>query len=300
MIAEQIAVTANKPTPHSHLLILMGRGAHLKAWMQLVLGFPDLAHVELVLGIFDENVDTLGCKDDLNQHVSCVSVAGTTWTTGRNKLIKAALAREHARNKTYSFWTLADADISLHCPNHPSNGPGECLKQYDTFLAGLPANATASTLIANGSWAAVSNATMIHLQAMDAAWNSFRRWTVHVLFPYQPDLDANTWWSSQAIFWYRLQCLSPLYVVTPLYVFYINTEHSDYPRNPRNYTLEHQVGTRIMGRLAGVVQQVPSHYSREFKQEKVRTLVADQPMDSVFYLCSNEFVGSFHSFVLGE
>ena len=269
-----------------HLLILMGRGVHLKAWMQLVLDSSNLTHVALILGVFDDNVTALECGNYPKRRVSCVSVAGTTWTTGRNKLIETEFAMEIEQNITYSFWTLADADILLHC--QPA---GECFRQYDTFLYTLPENAAAATLIANGSWPLTPNAAMIRLHGMDAALNSFRRSAVHILFPYQPDLDANTWWSSQAIFWYRLQCLAPLYVVTPLYVFFINTEHTDYPRNPRNYSEEHRVGTQMIGRLSGILHQAPSHFSLEFKQDKIRTLplAAEQSMDSVFYLCSKEF-----------
>ena len=293
---------------HNHLLIIMGRGVHLKTWMQLVdpvyNNNNDLAHVELVLGIFDGSVDTLGCgggdNNNNDSRIKCVSVAGTTWTTGRNKLIRAALAREHEQNKTYSFWTLADADIQLHCG--APFGMVECFKQYDAFLAQLPENATAATLIENGSWPFVPNAAMVHLQAMDAAWNSFRRRTIPILFPYQPDLDANTWWSSQAIFWYRLQCLAPLYVSTPLFVFSVNAEHGDYPRNPRNYTEEHRVGTKIMGGLSGILQRAPVHFSREFSQEKIRRIPLEQsfPMDGVCDRCLNEFSGGFHSFFFGE
>jgi hypothetical protein len=135
---------------------------------------------------------------------------------------------------------------------------------------------------------------------MDAAFNSFRRNTIHILFPYRPDLDAITWWSSQAIFWYRVQCLAPTYVVTPLHVFYINTEHSNYPRNPRNYTEEHRLGTENMGRLSEIIPRAPSHYSLEFNQTKVRTLPLEsgQRMGGVFYLCAKEFSHSFHSFAI--
>jgi hypothetical protein len=283
--------TANQisGSDHQHLLILMGRGTHLKAWMRLVLDSSNLTHIALVLGIFDDSVATLECGNYPRRRVSCVSVAGTTWTTGRNKLIESAFAAEIEQNTTYSFWTLADADLLLHC--QPNLSSRECFSQYDTFLHTLPENAAAATLIANGSWPLASNAAMIRLHGMDAAWNSFRHNALHILFPYQPDLDASTWWSSQAIFWYRLQCLAPLYVVTPLYVFYVNTEHTDYPRNPRNYSEEHRVGTKMVGKLSGILHPAPSHYSLEFEQEKIRPLplTAGQSMDRVFYLCAEEF-----------
>jgi hypothetical protein len=273
---------------HSHLLILMGRGADLRAWMKQVLDAPTLTHVALVVGIFDDEVTTLNCS---NPRVSCVSVAGTTWTTGRNKLVESAIAFELQHNTTYTFWTLADADLLLNCHhNNLITTSIKCLQQYDTFLSHLPQNATAATLIANGSWPPTPNAAMVQLRAMDAAWNSFRRTAVPMLFPYQADLDASTWWSSQAIFWHRLQCLAPLYVVAPLYVFYVNQEHTNYPRNPRNYTEEHRVGNRTTGKLAGVLRPAPEHYSLEFKEEKIRPLpLVEEPMGDVFDLCLKEF-----------
>jgi hypothetical protein len=291
-----------------HLLILMGRGTHLKAWMRLVLDSPNLTHVALLLGMFDDPhhsgaATLLECGQYPKRRVACVSVAGTTWTTGRNRLIETAYANELEQNTSYAFWTLADADIRLHCCSTPTTTTTtsgeeeeECLHKYDAFLSALPENVAAATLIANGSWPSAPSAAMTRLHGMDAAWNSFRRNAVRVLFPYRPDLDANTWWSSQAIFWYRLQCLAPLYAVAPLYVFYINTEHAAYPRNPRNYSEEHRIGTQMMGGLSGRLHRAPSHFSLEFHQDKVRPLplAAGQPMDEVFHLCAQEFAAGHY------
>ena len=283
---------------HRHLLIMMGKGEDLRAWMKIILESSNLNHVALVLGVFDEDVTALECSSDDNpkRRVSCVSVAGTTWTTGRNKLVETAFALEEEQNLTYSFWTLADADILLYCHHAylfaTTINPSECFSQYDTFLSELPENATAATLISKEAWPIVPNAAMIHMHSMNAAWNSFRHSTVQILFPYQPDLDAITWWSSQAIFWYRIQCLAPLYVVTPLYVFFINTKHADYPRNPRNYTEEHRIGTNMIGKLSAVLERAPTSHSLEYKQEKIRPLpLMQEPMDDVFYLCLKEFSG---------
>lgn len=280
-----------------NLLVIMGQGIHLEYWMQRVVKSPGLAHVDLVLGVYDsDDASTLGCADP--KRISCLSVAGTTWTTGRNALIKAALGREREQDANYSFWTLADADLLLHCSDvDHADETEKCLELYDAFLASLPKSVAAVTLIANGSWSFMPNSAMVGLKAMDAAWNSFRHEALHILFPYQPDLDANTWWSSQAIFWYRLQCLAPWYVVAPLGIFYLNTEHANYPRNPRNYEREHEVGSQLMGGL--ILPRAPSHYSWEFKQEKIRhlPLALDQPMGGAFDLCSKAFSSGFNRWV---
>lgn len=283
-----------------HLLIIMGRGTHLRNWKRLVLESPEFSHIDLVLGVFDENVNSLECSGQ-DSRVSCVSVEGTTWTTGRNRLVKSAFVREREQSLFYSFWTLADADVDLHCPELTVPNLKECLIQYDSFLVSLPQEVSAAAVIGSGHWPVTSNSVMVSIQAMDAAWNSFRREVIHVLFPYESELDSNTWWSSQAIFWNKLQCLAPLYVVAPLYIFYGNPEHNDYPRNPRDFGAETKVVQRMMKKLSGILPRAPIDYPLEFKQERIQPLplkVDSSPQASqVFHQCTQEFSESFYSFI---
>jgi hypothetical protein len=285
-----------------HLFIVMGRGVHLRKWMQTVLGSADLSHVNLVLGVFDEGVESLGqCA---SARVDCVPCAGTSWVAGRNLLARRAFQWEQALNIRHAFWTFADGDIELLCQlgrdNPPVSDPLACFSLYDRTLRSFPLGAAIVSLIGTGWWSLQEGMVMVGLQGFDAAWNSFRREALPLLLPYLSDLDHHTWWSAQAIFWNRVMCFAPYYAVAPLSLLYVNPEHNDYPKNARNFADERIVGDRLMGALASVVPHAPTDYPAQFSAAKVRPLpLEDTLFDSVYRTCSREFVGSFYSFVLG-
>lgn len=287
-------------TSFRHLLILMGRGEHLRNWKNIILASHDLVHVDVILGVYDESVYSLQCTDHDARRVLCISVAGTTWTVGRNKLVQSAFAHEREHSVSYSFWTFGDADIYLHCPELIVPDPVDCFRKYDSLLTTFPQEVTAVAVIGSGHWPVVKNSVMVNIQAMDAAWNSFRREVVHVLFPYNPALDSNTWWSSQAIFWNKLQCLAPLFVTVPLTIFYGNPEHNDYPKNTRDFEAENEVRIQIMKGMAGILPRAPTDYPLQFSQDKVRELpLTTLPaLSNIYELCVKEFSKDFHSFVL--
>lgn len=289
---------AMKLVSYRHLLILMGKGVHLKGQITKVLANPSLSHVDLVVGIFDQPVESLECPATPDR-VTCVNVAGTTWTSGRNMLAKAAYSRERSLDRRYSFWTFGDADINMLC----IGGDGDCLSEYDAFLAALPAQVWMGALLVNGQWASTANAIMVELQAFDAAWNSMRREAVPVLLPYRTDQDSHSWWSSQAIFWNKLQCLAPYFAVAPLTIFYENPDHNEYPRNPRNIPEEQRIARQMMGRLSGDLPLASPEYFGDTKQERVRTLPwtdvdHSSTFGDTFERCAAEFAGEFYSFVL--
>ena len=281
--------------PFRHLLILMGRGVHLKQWIEkITTGL--LQHVDLVIGIFDHTVQSLECPND-SKRVTCVSVTGTTWTAGRNALAKVALSRERDLNRKYSFWTFADADVVLQCKPLDSN---DCFSAYDTFLARLPVNVWVTALMQNENWPATQDTAMVELQAFDAAWNSIRREAVPIMLPYRSEEDANTWWSSQVIFWSRLQCLAPLYAVAPLFIFYENPEHGEYPRNTRNFANEQRITDHMMGRLSSVLAKPPTQYEGQFTADRTRPLPLPPmqgPFSETFQRCAAEVTSDFYSFV---
>jgi hypothetical protein len=286
-----------------HLLIVMGRGVHLRPWKQLIIESPALRHVDLILGVFDESVDSLDCPSSIDR-VECVSCAGTSWTTGRNYLTKLAFRREQKRSVRYTFWTFADGDLTLRCQLKGRESISDmliCFELYDNILKVLPMGSAVVTLLGTNWWSLQEGAMMVGLQAFDAAWNSFRREAVPLLLPYQPDLDQITWWSSQAIFWNRVMCFAPLYAVSPLSVLYDNPEHNDYPKNARNMTEEWLIGNRLMGALASIIQHAPSDYPDQLSASKVRSFpIQDVPFDPLYEQCSREYAGLFYSFALSD
>lgn len=260
-----------QPDPFRHLFIVMGRGGHLRHWKNMVLNTPVLSHVHMILGVFDEPVESLSC--DQPDKIKCISVKGTTWTTGRNSLAQAALEWESQTKNKYTYWTFADADIQLWClyGNSPElQVKDECFSSYDAFLH--TTNMPVVTLIQKGQYHPHMDSLMSSLEAFDAAFNSFHRDAVRVLLPYQADLDGITWWSSQALLWFKVRCFAPLYAVAPLYVFYFNPEHSDYPRNPRDRPQELILGPKSLGTLANILGTPPYDYVELFEEKRVNSL----------------------------
>jgi hypothetical protein len=299
---------ASGATPFRHLLIAMGRGVHLRQWKDRILSNPNLQHVDLLLGVFDEPVESLGC-DAVQARVACLSSQGTTWTTGRNALARAAYRME--RQTPYTYWTFADADIALACLTdapQPDLQFGEhCFDAYDRFLQ--QTMAPAATLIQMGQFDAVKDVYMSGIEAFDGCFNSFHREAVHVLLPYRPDQDAVTWWSSQAIFWYKIQCLAPTYASAPLNIFYANPEHNPYPHNPRDKQAERQIGMESLGSLASVFKPAPEDYvpvypgdQPQFAPEKVRMIDGNPDVRwksaESFRQCSRELSRGFMEFIL--
>jgi hypothetical protein len=293
----------NSSKSFKHLFIGMGRGADLRHWKNQILNDQGLSHIDLLLGVFDEPAEALMCGEQ--DRVQCVSSQGTSWTTGRNALAKAAYQREVNRKEKYTYWTFADADIRLVCLVDGQNDlqiSDRCFANFDHFLyqTMMPVIGT----ISNGQFEVRNGSLMLGLEAFDAAFNSFHRDAIQVLLPYNSDQDSVTWWSSQAIFWFRVRCFSPLYAVAPLDIFYRNPEHGAYPRNKRDRTAELGIGQKMLGRLASVLNGAPDDYLAQLTADKVMLVREMTGVDwrkktHSFQLCVREFT-EFHDFVKPE
>jgi hypothetical protein len=253
-----------------------------------------LDNVDILGGVFDSPVELLKCPVD-GKRLQCISVSGTTWASGRNLLAREAFKREQTLGIKYTFWTFADADVSLKCIT-----PASCFVQYNTFLAQLPVQIMVAATIEEGRYAPQQNSVMVGLQGFDAAWNSFRREAIPLLLPYRTEQDSNTWWSSQAIFWNRLQCLQPYYSIVPLFILYQNPDHNPYPRNPRNFDEERVLSEKLMGGLSGFLPRAPRDYVEEIKAEKVRPWPLSTPLNenTYFHICAREYSQDFYTFIL--
>lgn len=286
-------------TQFRHLIILMGKQEQAAAWISRILSTPDLQYTDIVFGFFDVPTHSNGCPVDTTR-VTCVSVKGTTWATGRNLLARTAFSRERDLGIRYAFWTLGDADVQLSCIE-----AGDCLRQYNSFLSALPGQFMAVGLIQDGLVQANANIVYTQIPAFDAAWNTFRREAIPILLPYIPDQDENTWWSSQAIFWNRIQCLAPWFAISPAFIFYQNIEHNPYPRNSRKLDEERLLGERLMGGLTGYLPKAPIDYPNELRDDRKRpwpwtehTNPSDMNiLDSTFSQCAREYSETFYRWV---
>jgi hypothetical protein len=291
-----------QPTLFRHLFVAMGRGQHLRQWKSMILNNEHLKHVDALLGVFDEPVEALDCGT--TNRIQCVSSKDTTWATGRNALAKAAYRMEVNNNIKYTYWTFADADIVLAClieGNPYLQTDDSCFVQYDSILE--KSNWPIVTLTEKGRFSVMKDSVLIKIESFDGAWNSFHRDAVPVLLPYQSDLDLHTWWSSQAIFWYRVKCFTSQFALTPLTVFYINPEHNPYPKNARNAMDEISIGQRTLGKLAPALGLAPLDYPEQLTNEKIRLLheLGDSnwmhELDS-YKICVREFSDGFYNFIL--
>ena len=282
-----------------HLLIAMGRGVHLRQWKDLILTSDKLRHVDAVLGVFDEPVETLGCLE--TSRIRCVSTKDTTWATGRNALAKTAYKME-VDNNQYTYWTFIDADIVLRCLiDGNMQAGGDCFVNYDLILQ--QSMWPIVTLIAEGGFEIHKDSFLVKLESFDGAWNSFHRNAVPVLLPYQSGLDFVTWWSSQAIFWYKVRCFSDQFAIAPLSIFYNNPEHNPYPRNARNAMEELSIGQKTLGKLALPFGLAPMDYPEQFTKDKIRSLHEIQGLNWMegldsYKLCTRELTDGFNDFIL--
>jgi hypothetical protein len=293
--------TPRQPVPKfRHLFISMGKTHQLQFWMHQIMSDTSIDHVDMVLGSFDQQMECLA-----SARVECHFVAGTTWTTGRNALVKKAFERERKHNITYDYWTISDADTVLACrlvfegelAEHPS-----CFAVYDTFLQQVDTPVAALHGEIHMSTNINPLNTMARQEAFDAQWNTVHRDAVAIMFPYYADLDAVTWWSSQAIFWYRLQCFAPNFAAVPVSVFCRNPDHNPYPRDPRNHEAEKAVATSHFYELSGQLPPAPIEYEGQILHERIRSISSmatdkDWRQEPLFLKCAAAFSNRFVQWV---
>jgi hypothetical protein len=201
----------------------------------------------------------------------------TTWTTGRNILAQTAYKKEIFNKNKYKFWTFIDADVMLYCitdndsTSNKYNIDDSCFPRYTQFVN--DADQPIVVLLGYGSTPFLEShldkyaKAVTKVQSFDAIVNTFRRDTIDIVLPYIPDLDSNTWWSSQGILWHFIQCFYPNFATAPASIFIENPDHSNYPKNARSFNDELLMAMR---RLNGTILPIP-------------------PVDQAFDLASQSF-----------
>jgi STELLO glycosyltransferases len=261
---EKKAITTKR---FSNLFLAQGRGVTLTdVWIKAMDALPTSW---LIYGSFDVVPDCMN-----HSRITCLYIPATSWTTGRNLLSDAAKQHELNIGMQYTYWTFVDADIKLSC------GPGyehtECMQKYEAFLqsSGSPIVSLFGHMFNN---LPISEETkqasmMVQVQAFDACWNSINHDALSIVLPYHADLDSNTWWSSQAIFWYALQCFQPSFGVAPVGIYYSNNEHNPYPQGNRNMESEKAVGLLHLGIMAPELHLPPTEYEAQWITSNVQPI----------------------------
>ena len=190
---------------------------------------------------FDKPIDHSGC---MGKRTTCIFASNTTWTSGRNLLIKNIYEFEQINDMYFKYWSFYDGDaISAKC--HPSylQCKGEfwcCLDIYAgwllekgnhyalVFLWTVPGSISSDMSMS----ANVSVSTLYYWNCPDAAFNSFHRHAVPALLPYIETLDSRNWWYSQVFLFNLIVGCIPGYSVTMklLLPFTTGNAHKKYPQ----------------------------------------------------------------------
>lgn len=280
--ARKLWPIAAAPPEYSHLLIALGTGRHVKNWISQVtlISAEHMRHMNLIVGVTDNSAQALGCSTIDSSRVLCVSLPNQTWMSRRNTLIRLAFFFEKERQLVHTFWTFVEADTNLYC-SHPPVQRLDCLVKYDKLLQRLPYEVMVVAVSGSGAWQFTPEAVMTQMKVIDGVFNSFRRDALHVLLPYSTERSE--------IFWYRLQCLAPVYAITPLYIFYGKFRNNQLWKENRAQQTE---GLTLSG--------APSDYFEEFRSEKVEKLplLHDTVLfNATFQRCLLKYSRNFIQFV---
>lgn len=113
---------------------------------------------------------------------------GTTWTTGRNEMLRVIKQREHLQGWKYEYITLMDDDI-MFTTKKP-------LAKFEAFLVQYePAVGAVSIPERDGK--AAKKGAVLPVCAFDALFNAFHHEAVDVLLPYDQRYEKMSWYCSQ-------------------------------------------------------------------------------------------------------
>lgn len=171
------------------------------------------------------------CNDTSLPHVEYLWDPFTSWTTGRNVLLEAAMKR----NKTYLYYVFMDDDFSMYSRTNLPGGP------WRRFESSLRAYEPAIAAVDEG-WiphirkyhvnkqCSGETAEFIGTVWFDAICNAFHYKAIEYILPYDSTFDQRTWWASQMSVIIRSEVLFRGQVVIHRDLYGKNPRHRSYPR----------------------------------------------------------------------
>ena len=160
---------------------------------------------------------------------SPIYIPNTTWTEGRNLMLKEAIDLEKEREKEYDFWLLADDDFTVNCAVEADiiHGYGSCWQKLFNFVG---SEHVKSDKVSSVFFSPTSKLELAATSYTDAILAIFKRSSVPYLLPYATLEDGNSEWSSQAALFCLMEtCYKQTTLMAPL-ISGINKEHRDYIR----------------------------------------------------------------------
>ena len=191
-----------------------------------VFGIPNLGFEVIVLSYRE------ACLDSSMPHVQYLLDNRTTWTTGRNALLEAAMNR----NQTYLYYVFMDDDFTLGDPRQQPAGPWRrfenALRSYEPAVAAIDIGWVPKLRDFHVEKQCSGNAAeFIGTVWFDAICNAFHYKAIRHILPYDPTFDQQTWWASQMSVIIRSEVLFRGQVVLHLELFGDNPKHRPYPRD---------------------------------------------------------------------
>ncbi|CAJ1956317.1 unnamed protein product [Cylindrotheca closterium] len=232
------------PYPMSHLVVLVqGPVRILGDWKQRLRDAGMEKKVLLVYASFDEPAQDPECDVLANGQWSpfcrTMFIPGTTWTEGRNELVKYAHCEEQIREKEFRYWIFSDDDVDLSChmpedmniTTNNLNG-AVCWKSYFDFLeTQMPSSEGVFYGLRDPKRLRKLNQKGIVITAeVDAILNAFDRKYIKILMPYVFMKKDDSWWMSQMMHFNLVHRCFGAAGIVPLFINYVNDIHREYPR----------------------------------------------------------------------
>jgi hypothetical protein len=133
--------------------------------------------------------------------VHTIFFPGSTWNTGRNRLLEEARRLEQLRGRRYRYFILLDDDVELRYDESvvARFGIDKAGGPYRTFERYLQSTSPAVGY-ARFAWQHLDPAAVFNTNSnFDALFNAYHRDVVDLLLPYVTEFDHESWWYSQYI-----------------------------------------------------------------------------------------------------
>ncbi len=244
-------------TVPSRLIYLVQTESCLPDHLTSVEAFGDVLACQcdvLVLGYKE------ACRETALPNVDYLFNSSTTWASGRNLLLKAAMRK----SEKYLYYIFMDDDIVLNTTTKQQNP----WREFEDFLKRIePAVASVETFPKSRCLPAVYNARKdqgcgldetaecLPVVRIDPAYNAFHYQAVEYLLPYFNRFDADTWWASGVYITVKCEIMFRGQVVIHTILRAINTLHRPYPRNAYD--------------TASIVNEVVAELPKEYQESSL-------------------------------
>lgn len=226
-------------TAHRIALGSQGKAAELTKWIQMYSHMNSSSHVTLFVLTYDEPIPEALCQ----QHgVQCMFKPHTTWTSGRNGLLRAMRTLESINRNLFKYYAFADDDIvNANC--HAATGCGDAADKSACCFDAVTFFLLSSIEYAVVNFVTLSNEIpntggilkVVHYDCADGAFNAYHRAAAPALLPYVELVDRFSWWGSQAIMWTVIGgCLPGYSMYVGIFSLVSTTGHANYPKGRYN------------------------------------------------------------------